>query len=292
MLRAPLLVHVRSLQRTDASGAVSRWLLKLLRTRADAIVAIDEAVRRTMPADLPVEIIHNGMHAQEDLSEPDRRGPFCVAIVGVLHRSKGVYELLEAIRLLRDRGTDVRLIIAGENARPLGGIAGWLLKKLDFARDVRLDLERFVARHALEQHVELAGFVRDVRRVYVRADAVCFPSHLDAPGRPVFEAALFGRPTIVAMRNPTSDVIVHGKTGVCIDHPTPETIADAIAKLANDREAAREMGAEARRRALSRFERHVCASKMLLLYERLCAEWRSRGIAAGRDRPQSPPASS
>jgi glycosyltransferase involved in cell wall biosynthesis len=270
-LRVPLLVHVRSLQRGDTGGPISAWLRRLLAARADAVVVIDEAVRRTLPADQPVTVIHNGMAAGDDLPVRLEEATFCVGSVGVLHRSKGIYELLEAIRILRDRGLPVRLLIAGENIRRLSGMSGWLLRKLDFARDVRGDLEAYVDRHALRDLVEFAGFVNDVRQVYRRTDVVCFPSHLDAPGRPVFEAALFGRPTIVAMRNPTSDVVVDGETGVCIDQPTPTAIADAIASLASERDRARAMGERARVRALARFDSRICAVNMLALYRRIAS---------------------
>jgi glycosyltransferase involved in cell wall biosynthesis len=271
MLRAPLVVHVRSLQRGTAGGRISSWLHRLIRKRVDALAAIDEAVRRTLPADLPVEIIHNGMAMPAQLPQREGDDRFCVGIIGVLHHSKGVYELLEAARLLRDRGVAIRVLVVGENVHSLSGLRGWLLRKLDFARDVRRDLEAFVEEHALQDVVEFTGFVTDVRAIYSRTDVVCFPSHLDAPGRPVFEAALFGRPTIVAMRNPTSDVVVPGVTGVCIDEPTPAAIAAAIDAMARDRAAARAMGDQARRMALKRFESRVSAAKVLELYGRVCA---------------------
>lgn len=274
MLRAPLLVHVRSLQRgSSGGGRVTGWLLRLVRAHADALVAIDEAVRRTLPADLPVRVVHNGMKLPAELPvrRSDPSAPFCVGIIGVLHRSKGVYELVEAARLLRDRGVEMRVVVVGENVHRLVGLRGWLLRKLDFARDVRGELGAYVAQHGLQDRVEFTGFVLDIRPIYRRLDAVCFPSHLDAPGRPVFEAALFGLPTIVAMRNPTRDVIVPGETGLCIDEPTPVAIADAIQALAQDRVRARRMGDQARQMALSRFDSRVCAANMLALYREICA---------------------
>ncbi len=271
MLRTPLLVHVRSLQRDGGDSRITAWLQGLLGRHADAVVAIDEAVRRTLPASLPVEIIHNGMKLPAEM--PDRlqtpARPFCVGIIGVLHRSKGVYELLEAARLLRDRGVPLRVKVVGANARALSGLRGWALRKLDFARDVRAELEAFVNLHGLQEVVEFTGFIPDIRPVYSQLDAVCFPSHLDAPGRPVFEAALFGLPTIVAMRQPTADVIVHGETGLCIAEPAPAAIAEAIETLAKDPARAHQMGLRAREMAAGRFDSRVCAARMVALYQRL-----------------------
>jgi glycosyltransferase involved in cell wall biosynthesis len=293
ILHVPLIVHVRSLQRAGGDGRISARLRRLIRDGVDAVVAIDEAVRRTLPADMRVDLIHNGMAVPSESLPRVADDRFCVGIIGALHRSKGVYEAVEAARLLRDRGVHVRLLVVGENVHRLSGLRGWVLRRLDFARDVRSDLETYVAKHSLQQVVEFTGFVADLRPIYGRIDAVCFPSHLDAPGRPVFEAALFGRPAIVAMRNPTSDVVAPGRTGLCIDEPTPVAIAHAIEALARNRAAAEEMGVEARRAALLRFDSRVSASKMLELYRRVC----SRGLAApsgiaqadGSSRPPSSP---
>lgn len=274
IMGVPLIVHVRSLQRKEDDGRITRWMNRLLSRHADAVVAIDEAVRRTLPADLPVEIIHNGMTVPTtpSLAATDEKQPFTIGIIGVLHRSKGLYELVEAMQLLRDRGLDIRLVIVGENVRRLDGLRGWLFRTLDFSRDVRAELSELVRKHGLADRVEFTGFVRDVPAIYRRIDAVCFPSHLDAPGRPVFEAALHGLPTIVAMKNPTDDVIIDGQTGLCIEIPTPENIASAVEVLASDRARARAMGAKARELAIGRFDSKVCAEKMLALYHRVLSQ--------------------
>lgn len=284
-LGAPLLVHVRSLQRGADGGRITAWLQRLLRRHADAIVAIDEAVRRTLPHDLPTHVIHNGLKLPNELLHRavDSNTAFCIGIIGVLHRSKGVYELVQAVRMLRDRSVKVRLVIAGANVHALSGIRGWLLRKLDLARDVRGELEAYVAEHGLQEQVEFAGFVSDIRSVYSRLDVVCFPSHLDAPGRPVFEAALHGLPTIVAMRQPTDDVIVPGLTGLCIDEPRPELIADAVQRLADDRSLARQMGAKAREMAMGRFDSRICARRMLGLYREISGKVKRNASRGGQD---------
>jgi glycosyltransferase involved in cell wall biosynthesis len=263
-----LVVHVRSLQRGAQGGRRTRTLIALLRRHADAVVAIDEAVRRTLPTDLAVDVIHNGL---KDPGEPTpmAHGVYTVGIIGVLHRSKGVFELIEAARLLRDRGVNVRVLVVGENVRPVTGLKGRALKALDFASDVRAELSALVERHGLQGVVSFTGFVKDIGRIYRELDAVCFPSHLDAPGRPVFEAALYGVPAIVAMKDPTTDVVVDGVTGLCIKEPTPAAIADAIAALATAPDRAIQMGRAARAHGRERFDARQTAARTLAVYRRV-----------------------
>lgn len=268
MLRLPIVMHVRSLQHADHQRFASRIIYGWLRRHVARLVVIDEAVRRTLPDDLEVEVVHNGMAAPGLLARAKHSSDkiFTVAIIGVLHRMKGVYELVEAVRVLRDRGVKIKLLVVGENGRTLSGLRLALYRMLDLANDVKSDLQAYVAAHDLGEQVEFTGFVSDISTVYERIDAVCFPSHLDAPGRPVFEAALYGLPAIVAMRNPTRDVIEHEKTGICIDRPHVTLIADAIQRLAEDDQWCRQLGENARQAAMQRFESTICAIRMLRIY--------------------------
>lgn len=267
-LDAPLVVHVRSLQRGAQGSRVTRGLMDILSRHVDAVVAIDMAVRRTLPNDLPVTVVHNGLRITNDVVTPRASSSdvFTLAVIGVLHRFKGLFELLEAISLIKKRGLKVQLLIVGENSRNPKGISGWILRQLDFAHDTRSELEALVSALEISDCVTFTGFISDIQRIYCSIDALCFPSHLDAPGRPVLEAALFGLPSIVAMRNPTDDVIQHGKTGLCIESPTPEAIADAIQVLVSDRGRCRKMGEEAKKLAGMRFDSRITAARMLDVY--------------------------
>lgn len=270
--RVPLVVHVRSLQADDFKGGMSRVVNRWLAKYADAVIAIDETVRRTLPADLAVDVVHNGM-AVNVRPRANGNGVFRVGIVGFLLKLKGVYEFAEAARiLLKERGIEVEFLVVGENARPLKGVKGWLLRKLEFAHDVRADLDCYIARHGLRSHVRLTGFVSDVQEVYRTLDVLCFPSYLNAAGRPVFEAAFFEVPSIVAIRNPPPDTIVHGETGLCIDGPDPIALADAIEYLYRNPDDRRRMGKNARRLAENNFDVSKNAGEIMGIYERVLAK--------------------
>lgn len=271
-LGVPLVVHVRSLQAEAANGRMSRVVNGLLAKYADAVIAIDETVRRTLPADLSVDVVHNGLAVNDRPAAKDN-GLFRVGIVGVLHKYKGVYEFAEAARiLLKERGIEAEFLVVGENVRSLNGLKGWLLRKLEFAHDVRGDLDSYISRHDLRSHVKLTGFVADVQSVYRTLDVLCFPSYLDAAGRPVFEAAFFEVPSIVAIRNPPPDTIVHRETGLCIDGPDPSALADAIEYLYRNPDDRRRMGKNARRLAENNFDVSKNAGEIMGIYERVLAK--------------------
>lgn len=269
LLGIPLVVHVRSLQHCE--GPISAWIARRLQHDADAVIAIDETVKRTLPGAVDAHVIHNGL-ALDAVPAPGAPHVFRAGIVGLLLKLKGVYEFVEAARiLLKERGVQVEFWIVGENARPVRGLKGWLLRKFDFARDVRQELQDAIERDGLGNAVLLKGFQADVQAVYRQLDVLCFPSHLDAAGRPVFEAAFFGLPSIVAVRDAPPDTIVHDETGLCIDGPDPVALADAIERLVRDPELRRRLGVNARTLAETNFDIARNAHKVLALYRRVLA---------------------
>lgn len=267
ILGRPLVVHVRSLQHTR--GIITDWIGRRLKRDVDAIVAIDETVKRTLPKSLDIDIVHNGLNIAGTL-RPNQQPGFRVGIVGLLLKLKGVYEFAEAARLLvQERGIEAEFWIVGENARPMTGLKGWLLRKLDFSHDVKKQLEDFISHHQLERSVLMKGFHADVQAVYRNLDLLCFPSHLDAAGRPVFEAAFFEVPSIVAVREPPPDAIIHGETGLCIDGPDPLALADAIEYMCRNPEERRRMGRNALILANQNFNISSNSQFLLGIYERV-----------------------
>ena len=269
MLRQPLVVHVRSLQRSPSASRRAKWLFGLIRRHADAVVAIDEAVKRTLPADLPMRVVHNTLSLQTVARNEPPAERMRVGFVGNFLPFKGVHEFVQAAALCRDRRLPVEFIIVGDNTRVLRGPLGWLLGKLGFARDLRRELEDYVRANRLDDIVRFTGFIDDVHAIYARLDVLCFTTHLDAPGRPVIEAAFFGVPSVVAVRHPQPDTIVHGETGLCIDTASPVLIADAIERLHRNPGDRARMGEGARRLARSNFDRVRNAAAMLAIYRQI-----------------------
>lgn len=273
-LRAPLVVHVRSLQRRPDESLRARLVNRCLQQHADAVIAIDQTVAATLGEGIVCRVVHNGLDVSpvDPVSSSvggDTTKAVNAGFVGVLLPLKGIYELVEAMRILKERKVAIRLVIAGENSRTLTGAKAWVLRKLGFHRDVRRDLELLVEKHNLGDCVEFAGFVGDVRSLYPRIDILCFPSHLDAAGRPVFEAALYGVPSVVAVADPRPDAVVHDVTGVAIPSPDPVLIADALQRLVKDDELRQRLGRQARDWARENFRIEQSAESVFGIYQSL-----------------------
>jgi glycosyltransferase involved in cell wall biosynthesis len=278
VLRRPIVVHVRSVQQARAGGLRGRLVSGVLRRHADAVIAIDETVRRSLPADVAAEVIHNAYTPRAravpasgaaPLLPPRKPGVLRVAMVGNPLAFKGVREFVAAARLCRERGLPAEFVLAGAGGSPRTGLLHRVLKAAGFVHDAAGELHDTVARDGLQQSVTLLPFTQDIDAIYANVDVLCFPSYLDAAGRPVFEAAFWRVPSIVAVREPQPDTLVDRETGLCIAPGDPAAIADAVAYFCARPDEAARMGEAAQRLALANFDARRNASRVLEVYRRV-----------------------
>lgn len=272
----PIVMHVRSMQWPMANGLLGKLLKYLVHRYVDQLVAIDSTVRDSLPKDLSVEIVHNGFPSPDSLrAKPvsgtsrlfSKENPLRVGCVGVLLKLKGVYEFVEAAHQCNQASLAVEFILVGENPRNLRGIKGYLFKRLGFAADTSAELNAMIIKYNLQNQVKIIGFTHDVKSIYDSIDLLCFPSHLNACGRPVFEAAFSRVPSIVALENPQEDTILHGKTGICIPAKDSKAIADAVTFFYSNPDELERMGEAAYQLAKKNFDIDLNAKKMIDIYE-------------------------
>jgi glycosyltransferase involved in cell wall biosynthesis len=281
LFRVPLVVHVRSLARVNDRSFRSRWFNRVLRRKADAVIAINGNTRATLAADIAVDIIQNSF-TPEVLPEADHRiiakisrlrpGSLKVGFVGNLHVSKGVFDLVEAAKLVKKAGRDVDFLF-------IGGITssdkGWKARLLNWAglsQNVRDHLKDQIQSPEISDIIHLLGPTLDIQSVYERIDVIAFPSHFDAPGRPVFEAAFSAVPSIVAVTTPQPDTLRHGETGLAIAAKDPQGLADAIIYFADNRAEVIRMGANAKALAELNCNPLSNAEKLLEVYRRVACK--------------------
>jgi glycosyltransferase involved in cell wall biosynthesis len=264
---ARIFVHARSVQRT-----VRNWRLHVLTyifgKYADRIVAIDETVADSIPAVLGPTVVHNGL-SLPDFSEKRpviHERPFTVAMVGVLGRAKGCREFVLAAEICMGRGYPIHFDFVGGAGRVTRGLKNWVLVAAGLKEDLSNELKALVDERNLASRVRFLPFTSDLGAIYRNVECVCFPSYLDAPGRPIFEAGLFGVPSVACISFPRSDTFVDGVTGILVPPRDPAALADAIIKLYLDPDLRRGLGGGARSLAESLFNARNNAKAMVDLY--------------------------
>jgi glycosyltransferase involved in cell wall biosynthesis len=170
--------------------------------------------------------------------------------------------------LLLEKNLNIKFHIVGASIRKKHFFS-WLLKFLGFYDDVESDIRRFVKENNMEGSVVFHGLVENIDQFYSQMNLLCFPSYYDAPGRPVFEAGFFGVPSLVAVRSPTPDTVVHLETGLVIEKPSVELIAAGIEKLYFDRSLLIELGLGARGLAMKYYTLEKNVGNLMRVYMRV-----------------------
>jgi glycosyltransferase involved in cell wall biosynthesis len=268
----PVVLHARSVadRRQDW---VRRLSTRALRRDVSRVVAIDQSVRASLDELPDVEVIYNPL---DNNALPDSvpglssGGAVRVTYLTGLQVFKGIHDLLEAARLLRHR-SDIVFQIAGSNSRPPAfhrSLRGRILHRFGFALDIEAAARRWIETHRMEATVRLLGRV-EPSAVLAATDLLVFPSHLDGPGRSVFEAGARGIPAIVSLRHRVEDVVVDGETGLIVPERDPPSLAQAILRLADDADLRRRLGRNAMVRYRRQFAPGPIAEQMLQLYRSL-----------------------
>lgn len=205
-------------------------------------------MRAQLPDDLPDRLMIQPMGVDTDVLAP--AGPYQPVATGEtlrlfscgrLNIVKGHQDLMQAVRLLRDRGRDVTLAIAGEDD---AGGTGY-----------RHVLEQQIRTLGLGEHVQLLGAIDadDVKARIQRAHIFALASWHEPLGVALMEAMSCGIPTIGTDAGGVAELIRDGIDGVLVPPKSPEALADAIAALADDPERARSLSQQGRARIVAGF---------------------------------------
>jgi glycosyltransferase involved in cell wall biosynthesis len=83
----------------------------------------------------------------------------------------------------------------------------------------------------------------------------------------VFDYMAASLPVLCAIDGVIRDVVEKGKAGIYVEPGNPEALANAILRLAADRDKARQMGAAGRRWVCSHYDRKILASNLTTIME-------------------------
>ncbi len=191
--------------------------------------------------DLPDRIIVQPMGVDVDAlnretpyipAQPDT--PIRLFSCGRLNVVKGHQDLMQAVRLLRDRGFDATLEIAGEDD--------------DGGDGYHAELQRHCDALNLQNHVTLLGAVsaETVKQKLLTAHIFALASWHEPLGVAYMEAMACGVPTIATNSGGVPELITDGENGLMVPPKDPAALADAIERIARDSDLAHHLSTTGR----------------------------------------------
>jgi glycosyltransferase involved in cell wall biosynthesis len=263
---------------------------------ADAFVAMSRAIRGEMEeASVPAErirVLPHGVDTERFRpADPGERaalrarlglpGGVLAVYSGRLLRGKGLETLLEAFARVAGEAGDLALALVGSGE-------GQTLSVED-------ELKRRVAEGGLAGRVLFAGRVERVEDTLRAADLFVFPSVFEALGIALVEAAACGLPALASRTGGIVDVVEDGRSGLLVAPGDAVELASGLRALAGDAARRAELGKEARRIAVARFDERDGLDRYRALFREVSSPIASscqpgRAPRAGAAPPPSPAA--
>lgn len=208
-----------------------------------------DAVRRRVVSRTRARLIRNGIDAGR-FSHPRTPVPGRIVMVARFASQKRHALAVEAFAELRSRGRydHTELWFVGDG--PL-----------------RPATEALARTYGVAEHVHFVGRRDDVPQILATAACGLLATAYEACPLAVLEAMMAGVP-MVATRVGGMDELLDGECGLVVDGDV-DAVADALAALMDDPDAAERMGKIARERALAEFELRTCVRHTETVYEQL-----------------------
>ena len=178
-------------------------------------------------------------------------GPVLTSI-GRLSPEKGHADLIDAVKMVVDRGFKVSLVLVGEGpARPL--------------------LEQQISKLGLVGTVHLTGHVNCPERVLEETDLAVLPSHTEGLPNAALEALMMGVPVLATRVGGTPEVIKDGETGRLVSAHAPEELAAALQQFLSEPHSWHQMTKRGRAMVEAEFDFQARTRKMEELYSEMAA---------------------
>ncbi|HLY75168.1 MAG TPA: glycosyltransferase family 4 protein [Planctomycetota bacterium] len=235
-----------------------RWITKAAQGCADRITALSEPdlqqqLALGLSAPSKYVIVRNGIDCERFAGPRPRsfEGSPLIGAVGRFSEEKGHRYLLEAMASLRRRLPGARLVLVG-----YGALEG--------------DLRSRATLLAVDGLVTFAG-ERDSAELVGSFDVFAQPSLYESQGLAILEAMAAGVPVVATDVGGVRDAVQDGQNGLLVPPADPEALAQAIVRLAGDRELAFRLAARAGRDVRERHSASTMIESYAGLYRELLA---------------------
>lgn len=240
--------------------AWDQWERRLVRRCAAVVTVTGTIAKRYMSLNKRVCVVANfpDWQRMDELSSVQRDGATCV-MAGTLSPSRGLPMIFRALALLKQRGLNVRLNLAG------GASDDYLLSLWNEAEG--LGVRQQVEYHGILSTEQALLFQKkaDIGLVTYQPLLYCMNS---LPNK-LLECMSLGVPVVYSNFQNYREIAETAGAGIMVDPTVPEQIADAIETLVRNPNLARRMGEAGKRAVRERFNWGVERVKLLRLYHEI-----------------------
>jgi glycosyltransferase involved in cell wall biosynthesis len=253
----PYICHIRFMPDRFPKWLLHFWISLHFRY-ASKIIAVSQSVLNQLPANPKLMLIHNELPADE--------------LYPQWQESVSTYSFLYLSNMIRGKGQDFALhafskispLLPDWKLRFVGGDLGTAKNK-----QFLIELKNLALTLGIANKIEWAGFTDSVELEYKKADIVLNFSESESFSITCLEALFYGRPVIASDSGGPAEIIDNEETGLLVPNRNTEAMADAMLRLASDRNRIGEMGKIARQKVRLKFSLEQTSNKIKQVYEHI-----------------------
>nr|WP_321450059.1 glycosyltransferase [uncultured Carboxylicivirga sp.] len=192
-------------------------------------------------------IINNGIHPPTTEIYRTLGNTPIIGAIGRLEPEKGFDLLIEAAKILKSKGVNFEVRIAGIGSQ-------------------QLILQELINTNQLQDQVKLVGFKQDIYQFLSDCHIFALSSRYEGFGYVTVEA-MFAKLPVVAFKNSAALEIVEDKeTGLLVDKFDTTKFAEAIANILNNSQLIELFGEKGYKRAINNYHFSISVKKLSQIF--------------------------
>jgi glycosyltransferase involved in cell wall biosynthesis len=245
----------------DVIRKYAPWAFRLTYAHADAFIVLSseyESALRDFGISKPIIVATTAV--SDDLLLAARSGKRssreCISILFLarVEKNKGIYDTIHAFECLRERHSDLSLIVAGDGPE---------------LRAIQI----YVGQNKIPR-VKFLGYVSGIAKheALSNADIYCLPSYSEGLPVSMLEAMAYGLPVVVRPVGGIRDFFQNGRMGLLIEDLSTTAVINALETLISDEQLRIATGSFNRDYAEGHFGAGLVAATLKQMYDALLLE--------------------
>lgn len=180
---------------------------------------------------------------------------FILGFVGRITKDKGIRELLQVFKNLKDKGYNIKLIIIGDYDTS--------------------ESEKDIFKKEIKNQADIIylGYKKELYKYYYLMDVLMFLTYREGFGNVSIESQAAGTPVITTNVTGARDTVKHGETGFIVPVKNSIIATEKVIELINNPGLKERLGIQARKRAFENFDSELIWTELEQLYRRSFSDY-------------------
>ena len=259
IFRVPTIIHVHGSSFKDFYGSLNKLQRKychFVLNNCDKLIVLSNEWFKffsNFVSTNKISVLYNGVDAINYPVKREHVVPVCL-FMGRLGKRKGVYDLLESVRILKEKEIKAKFLLAGDG-------------EIENVKQVLKGMD-------IEEYVDVLGWIDSNQKdeLIKKSNILVLPSYNEGLPMAILEGMSYGLPIVSTPVGGIPEVIEHGKNGFLIEPGDVNSLANYLQQLINDANMRCDMGLKNQEIIKNKFSLTILMEELSNIYVELLNE--------------------